>query len=66
MDDKNHLWSTESIPHRIEQDGKTILLRQCSLCGRDFAQGIGGWADAQFTSECSKLGFLPMPLASDG
>jgi hypothetical protein len=42
MDDKNHLWSGESIPHRIDQDGKTILLRQCSLCGRDFAQGIGG------------------------
>jgi hypothetical protein len=42
MDDANHVWSNTNKPHRIEQDGRTILLRQCLLCRRDFAQGIDG------------------------
>ena len=40
MDGKGHLWSRECIPRQITQDGKTILLRLCSLCGRNFAQRI--------------------------
>jgi hypothetical protein len=42
MDGKGHLWSRECIPRQITQDGKTILLRLCSLCGRNFAQRIDG------------------------
>ena len=42
MDDANHVWSNTNKSHRIEQDGRSIFLRQCSLCRRDFAQGIDG------------------------
>jgi len=40
-DGKNHHWSG-SISRQIQQDGKTILLRHCSLCGRDFALRMDG------------------------
>ena len=33
-----HLW--EGKPRPFKQGGKTILLRQCMRCGRDFAQGL--------------------------
>jgi hypothetical protein len=42
MDNANHIWSGGNNPHRIEQDGTNIFLRQCSLCRRDFALGIDG------------------------
>jgi hypothetical protein len=42
MDDKNHLWCN-AIPRQIKQGGDTLFLRQCELCGRDFAQRLGGW-----------------------
>jgi hypothetical protein len=42
MDNKNHVWSGGNTPHRIKQDGRAVLLRKCSLCRRDFAQGIDG------------------------
>lgn len=38
----NHVWSGGNAPHRIKQDGATVLLRQCSSCRRDFAKGIDG------------------------
>jgi hypothetical protein len=44
MDDASHVWSNRNKPHRIEQDGRSIFLRQCLLCRRDFAQGIDGSA----------------------
>jgi hypothetical protein len=44
MDDSNllhtHLWG--GVPRQFKQGGKTILLRQCARCGRDFAQGLHG------------------------
>ncbi len=42
MENTNHVWSGGTTPHRIKQDGRTLFLRQCSFCRRDFAQGIGG------------------------
>jgi len=36
-----HLWS-EGNRREFKQDGKTISLRRCSSCGRDFAQGLNG------------------------
>jgi hypothetical protein len=45
MDNSNlvdmHIW-LERISRQFKQEGKTILLRQCSLCRRDFAQGLDG------------------------
>ena len=45
MDDTDflhtHLWS-DANPRQFAQDGKTIKLRQCSRCRRDFAQGLDG------------------------
>jgi hypothetical protein len=37
---RSHLW--EGNPRQFKQDGKTILLRQCGRCGRDFALGLTG------------------------
>jgi len=34
-----HLWEK---PRPFKQSGKTIFLRQCMRCGRDFAQGLDG------------------------
>lgn len=34
----SHVWSGN--PRQTKQDGTTIILRQCSLCRRDFAQGV--------------------------
>jgi hypothetical protein len=34
----SHLWSDGALPHRIEQEGKTILHQRCIHCGRDFAR----------------------------
>ena len=42
MENMNHVWSGGNTPHRIKQDGRTIFLRQCSFCRRDFAKGIDG------------------------
>jgi hypothetical protein len=42
MENRNHVWSGGNNPQRIEQDGGTIFLRQCSFCRRDFAKGIDG------------------------
>jgi hypothetical protein len=36
-----HRWSDGRF-HQFRQDGKTLTLRQCSLCRRDFAQGFDG------------------------
>ena len=36
-----HLWS-DGNPRSFTQNGKTIVLRQCSRCRRDFAQGLDG------------------------
>ena len=36
-----HLWSHRNS-RQFKQEGKTILLRQCSRCGRDFAKGLDG------------------------
>src|SRR6266404_4420872 len=36
-----HSWS-ERKPHQFKQEGKTILLLQCSDCRRDFALGLDG------------------------
>jgi hypothetical protein len=36
-----HIW-LERNSREFKQDDKTILLRQCSLCRRDFAQGLDG------------------------
>jgi hypothetical protein len=36
-----HLWS-DGNPRPFTQNGKTIILRQCSRCRRDFAQGLDG------------------------
>ena len=45
MDNANllhtHIW-LERTSRQFKQEGKTILLRQCSLCRRDFAQGLDG------------------------
>jgi hypothetical protein len=42
IENTTHIWSGGSDPHRLKQDGRTIFLRQCSCCRRDFAQGIDG------------------------
>jgi hypothetical protein len=42
IENTTHIWSGENNPHRIKQDGRSVLLRQCSSCRRDFAQGIDG------------------------
>src|SRR6266403_601878 len=36
-----HIW-VERNSRQFTQDGQKILLRQCSLCKRDFAQGLDG------------------------
>jgi hypothetical protein len=36
-----HLW-LERNPREFKQGDQTITLRQCSLCRRDFAQGLNG------------------------
>jgi hypothetical protein len=37
----SHVWSDdESAPHQINQDGKVILHRRCTGCGRDFAREV--------------------------
>ncbi len=36
-----HPWSA-GTPRQFNQDGKTLTLRQCSRCGRDFALGLDG------------------------
>ena len=36
-----HIWLDRN-PRQFKQEGKTIILRQCSLCRRDFAQGLDG------------------------
>jgi hypothetical protein len=36
-----HIW-LERNSRQFKQEGKTILLRQCSICRRDFAQGLDG------------------------
>src|ERR1700676_3914049 len=45
MDNSNpvdmHIW-LERTSRQFKQEGQTILLRQCSLCRRDFAQGFDG------------------------
>jgi hypothetical protein len=48
MDGNNHVWANGRIRDRVEQDGCTVILRQCSLCGRDFAQELNGpgWSAA--------------------
>ena len=38
---RTHRWSNRN-PRQFKQGGKTILLRQCSRCGRDFAKGLDG------------------------
>jgi hypothetical protein len=35
-----HRWTDR--PRKFKQGGKSILLRQCASCGRDFAQGLDG------------------------
>jgi hypothetical protein len=42
MENTSHVWSGGNKPHRVEQDGGIICLRQCSFCRRDFAKGIDG------------------------
>lgn len=42
MENTTHVWSGGVRPRRIEQDGRIIFHRQCSLCRRDFAKGIDG------------------------
>jgi hypothetical protein len=37
-----HTWVDGVTPHKIRQDGKTILHHHCVHCGRDFAQGLDG------------------------
>ena len=39
---QTHHWSDGPSPHRIRQNGRTILHQRCALCGRDFAQGLDG------------------------
>jgi hypothetical protein len=40
LDNKNHVWSGGNNPQRITQGGRTVFVRRCSFCGRDFAKGI--------------------------
>jgi hypothetical protein len=37
---KTHCWTDK--PRQFNQGGKSILLRQCASCGRDFVQGLDG------------------------
>ena len=38
---RTHSFS-ETLPHIIKQDGRTVSHRRCLRCGRDFAQGLDG------------------------
>lgn len=42
MENNNHVWSGGPAPRRIKLNGRTVFLRQCSFCRRDFVQGIDG------------------------
>ncbi len=44
-----HNWSNGQF-RQFRQDGKTLTLRQCSLCRRDFAQGFGPKWQAAYVS----------------
>ena len=42
VENTTHVWSGGNSPQRVTQDGRTIFLRQCYFCHRDFALGIDG------------------------
>jgi hypothetical protein len=42
IENTTHIWSCRNNSRQLKQDGMTIILRQCSCCRRDFAQGIDG------------------------